>query len=269
MIVIYSLLLLLAIVIILYLLAIAPSSKLNSVEEFKGVQFAHRGLHGNGVPENSMKAFSLAVENGYGIELDIHLTKDNRVVVIHDNDTKRVCGKNIPVEESTYKELSELWLENTDEKIPLLEDVLKLVDGKIPLLVELKSKGTNTVLCPFAAEMLDGYKGKYCIESFSPFVVSWFSKNRKNVVRGQLSSKMKTIGGDNFKDKLFGFLLTNLLTNFFARPNFIAYCYNDVSNLSVQICKNLYKTPIFAWTLRGAEVRESAEGKFFGYIFEL
>ncbi|MFZ2537852.1 MAG: glycerophosphodiester phosphodiesterase family protein [Oscillospiraceae bacterium] len=268
MIFLYCLLLLFVILIILYLFAIAPSSNLHSVEEFRDVRFAHRGLHGNGVPENSMKAFSLAAEKGFGIELDIHLTKDNRVVVIHDYDTKRVCGKSLCVEDSTYIELCGLWLENTNQKIPLFEDVLKLVDGKIPILVELKSKGTKTTLCPFAAKTLDDYKGKYCIESFSPFIVSWFFKNRKNVVRGQLSQKMKTVGGNNFKNKLLGFILTNLLTNFITRPTFIAYNYKDVSNLSVKLCKNLFKTPIFAWTLKGAKIQKNVEGNFFAYIFE-
>ncbi len=269
MIFVYILLLLLMVFILLYLFAIAPSLNLKTVEKFRDVHFAHRGLHGNGVPENSMKAFSLAVENGFGIELDIHLTKDKKIVVIHDDDTSRVCGKKLVIEDSIYSDLCELSLENTNEKIPTFEEVLKLVNGKVPLLVELKSKGMETALCPYAAGMLDSYKGEYCIESFNAFVVSWFSKNRKNVVRGQLSANIKTIGGDNLKDKLFGFLLTNLLTNFIARPHFIAYNYKNASNLSVQICKNLFKTPIFAWTLRGTKEQKNAEGKFFGYIFEM
>ncbi|MEG0692368.1 MAG: glycerophosphodiester phosphodiesterase family protein [Oscillospiraceae bacterium] len=268
MIFLYILLSLLLLLIVLYLFAIMPSLQTQLTKKFKYVQFAHRGLHGNGVPENSMQAFSLAVEQGLGIEFDIHLTKDNQVVIIHDNDTQRVCGKKLLVEESTYEELCTLSLENTDEKIPLLTDLLKLVNGKVPLLVELKSNAMETKLCPFAAEILGKYTGEYCIESFNTFIVAWYRKHRKHIVRGQLSTKTKTIGGDCFKDKLFGFVLTNLLGNFIAKPNFIAYDYNYISNLSVQICKYLFRTPIFVWTLKGEKEQKAAQGKFFGYIFE-
>jgi glycerophosphoryl diester phosphodiesterase len=263
----FTIIIVLLLLFTLYLYLIAPK-KNTAIEKFRNIHLAHRGLHGDGVPENSMKAFSLAVEQGYGIELDVHITKDNKVVVIHDSNTLRVCGVEKSVEESTYDELSQLFLENTDEQIPLFTDVLSLVNGKVPLLVELKSKGSETTSCPYVALILDSYKGDYCIESFNPLIVAWYKKNRADVVRGQLSSKIKTVGGDNFKDKLYGFLITNLMTNCVTKPNFIAYDYKYLSNLSFKICKCLFKSPVFLWTLKGKEIQEKYEGKYFGYIFE-
>ncbi|WMJ23514.1 glycerophosphodiester phosphodiesterase family protein [Paludicola sp. MB14-C6] len=265
---VYTIIIILIILFVLYLYLIAPKKSSQAIEKFRNVHLAHRGLHGDGVPENSMKAFSLAVESGFGIELDVHKTLDDKVVVIHDSNTMRVCGVEKMIEESTYEELCELSLENTEEKIPLFKDVLTLVNGKVPLLVELKSKGSEIISCPYVVELLDSYNGDYCIESFNPLIVAWFKKNRPDIVRGQLSSKIKTVGKDTFKDKLLGFMITNLMTNFMAKPNFIAYDYRYISNLSFKLCKTIFKAPIFLWTLKGKEVQDKFEGKYFGYIFE-
>ena len=119
------------------------------VHPFFGVKWAHRGLHNmkKGIPENSMKAFQAAVDAGDGIELDVHLTKDNQIVVFHDDTFERVCGKKGTVEETTYTEMKKYFLSGTKERIPLLKDVLKTVDGKVPLLIEVKLPSANTKVC--------------------------------------------------------------------------------------------------------------------------
>lgn len=251
-----------------YLYLIAPKKNTKAIEKFRNIEIAHRGLHRDDIPENSMEAFSLAVEEGYAIELDVRLTKDEKLVVIHDHTTKRVCGEDLLVEDSTYEELYRLNLKNTGEKIPLFFDVLRLVDGKVPLLVELKGDGTKKNSSPYVAALLDQYQGDYLIESFDPRILAWFKKNRPNVIRGQLSTKIHTVGGDNFKDKFFGFLITNLLTNVLTRPNFIAYDYQYLSNASLRLCNFFFHPPIFLWTLKGKEQVEKYKNKYFGYIFE-
>ena len=123
---------------------------------------------------------------GYGIEFDIHKTCDGHVVVFHDDTLTRMCGVEGKVEQKTLAELKELRRLGTDQQIPTLEEMLALVDGRVPLLVELKGESTATGLCPVADAILSQYKGDYIIESFNPLLVRWYRKNRPNVIRGQL-----------------------------------------------------------------------------------
>ena len=128
-------------VILLYLFALAPRlSRRDAMRAFSGTMFAHRGYHckERGIPENSMKAFRAAIARGYGIELDLHLTKDGRLAVFHDDTLERMCKRTETVEELTSLELSSCTLLDTDETIPMFEDVLTLVRGRVPLLIELK-----------------------------------------------------------------------------------------------------------------------------------
>ena len=191
---------------------------------FMGRNFAHRGLHSEdmSVPENSLKAFDLAASAGYGIELDVQLSKDGQVVVFHDDDLNRVCGVDSPVCEKTYDELHAMSLCGTEETVPLFTDVLKVVDGRGPLIVELKTCKRNRELCRKTLEILRGYKGEFCIESFDPRIVTWFRIHAKDIVRGQLAMAKEeyTSGG------MPGFLahaLSRTLFNFTCRPQFIAY----------------------------------------------
>lgn len=108
---------------------------------FMGRYYAHRGLHQdkNISPENSLAAFQLAVDNNYGIELDVNLTMDHVPIVFHDGDLKRVCGLDKKVNEMTFEELKSLRLYNSNERIPHLQEVLDLVDNQVPLIIELKA----------------------------------------------------------------------------------------------------------------------------------
>lgn len=171
-----------------YAFLIKPGMK-GKADAMKGRCYAHRGLHNRkaGVPENSMKAFANAVEKGVGIEFDVQLTKDGKVVVFHDASLKRVCGVDGLVQDHTYQELQAFGLMDTDERIPLLEDVLALTDGKIPLLVEIKSETFDTTVAEKTDALLRKYKGEYVIESFHPWILHWYKKiTERSVVDSSL-----------------------------------------------------------------------------------
>ena len=127
--------------------------------------YAHRGLHGDGIPENSLAAFARACEEGYGIELDVHLARDGRVVVFHDDTLVRMTGRDGKISDYTADELANITLADTTEKIPTFSEVLALVNGRVPLLVELKGESTDVSLCEKVAALLRDYQGLYCIHA--------------------------------------------------------------------------------------------------------
>ena len=149
------------------------------------IYYAHRGLHNNAgnAPENSLAAFEKAVKAGYGIELDVQLTKDNQVVVTHDFHLRRNCNVQKEVNQCTYEELQRYPIFFSKERIPLLEDVLKVVDGKVPLIIELKYKDKSDI-CAKTDEILQNYRGEYCIESFYPQVLLWYRKTDRRYAEG-------------------------------------------------------------------------------------
>ncbi len=250
-----------------YLLLIMPRIMYRpDMSPFLGRLYAHRGLHDNKTeaPENSIAAFRKAVEAGYGIELDIQLTKDKEVVVFHDFTLERVCGAKGKVCDYTYEELQQFRLYGSEERIPKFTEVLQLVNGKVPLIIEFKGTTTDMSLCPIAAEILQDYKGVYCMESFNPLMVAWYRKHQGSVVRGQLSEKFWSNG----KKSLLNFVLQHLLLNFYARPDFIAYNCKDHTNLSRRLCKSLYKITAVAFTIRSEEELQEMQGKFDLFIFD-
>ncbi|MBR5343003.1 MAG: glycerophosphodiester phosphodiesterase [Oscillospiraceae bacterium] len=190
---------------------------------FMGRNFAHRGLHtrDRSIPENSLPAFDRAAHEGYGMELDVQLSKDGEVVVFHDDTLDRVCGVHARVDEKTWAELRELRLCGTEYGIPLFSEVLKTVHGRGPLIVELKNGRRNRELCEKTYALLTSYHGEVCVESFNPLIVMWFRFHAHDLVRGQLASPraeyLDQMG--NFK----AFLLSHCLLNFLCRPQFIAY----------------------------------------------
>lgn len=258
----------LLILIILYLLAIMPKLlNRKDMTYWTGKYFAHRGLHNNvDVPENSYLAFSLAVENNYGIELDLHLTRDNVPVVFHDKSLLRMCGVDLRIEDLTLEALSKHTLLDTKETIPTFEEILNLVNCKVPLIVEFKIKRTDTSLCYYTQKLLDNYQGPYCIESFNPLPLIWYKKNYPKVVRGQLSSHF--LKESNSNPFIWNFLLQNLLFNFITKPDFIAFNHASPKLLAISLCRLLYKTPILAWTISSIDDLEDANKYFQSYIFE-
>ena len=207
---------------LVFLVAPGRASKKDK-KPFMYKNFAHRGLHKKDktVPENSLAAFERASSYGYGIELDVQLSKDGQVVVFHDDTLNRVCGVDSRVDEKTYDELSKISLCGTTQTIPLFSEVLKTVRGRGPLIVELKNGKRNEELCEKTYELLRSYSGEYCIESFNPFIVRWFKRNAPEVLRGQLANPPEDYKGE--VNPVTGFLLGCVLLNFLSRPQFIAY----------------------------------------------
>ena len=190
---------------------------------FQGVNFAHRGLHtrDKSIPENSLPAFERAARAGYGMELDVQLSKDGQVVVFHDDTLDRVCGVHARVDEKTWAELQELRLCGTEYGIPLFSEVLQTVRGRGPLIVELKNGRRNRELCEKTYALLAAYRGDVCIESFNPLIVAWFRLHARDLVRGQLAAPRREYL--NQMGRVKAFLLSRCLLNFLGRPQFIAY----------------------------------------------
>lgn len=270
MIAIAVILIIIAALTLLWLFMIMPRLRRPAaLEELKHHRYAHRGLHNiqKGVPENSLLAFRLAVEQGYGIELDVHISKDGKLVVEHDDTLKRTCGAAIKIEDSLWEDLQKLRLEGTEERLPLLEEVLRLVDGKVPLLIEAKIVGGNwNTLCPAIQKALEQYTGPFCVESFEPRAIRWFRKNAPQIVRGQLAGDVRKEGSG--VSPVINFVLKNLLVNVLSRPDFIAYNHQSHQNISFRLCRALYRAPVFFWTVRSVEGENLSAKYMAAPIFE-
>ena len=234
---------------------------------FYGRNIAHRGLHSKdqSIPENSIPAFRAAVEKGYGIELDLHLTNDGQVVVVHDDNLKRICGVDKIVKDLTYGQLLELNLFETEEKIPKLTEVRDIVSGKVPLIIELKVvRGDQNELCSKAWDILKDYRGDFCIESFNPFAVAWFNRRHANVYRGQLTDSYGSL--KKSAPWPAAFVVANCLSNIFARPHFIAHSTNKKSVL-VMFAQWLGAKKV-VWTVRDEKLARKYEAENATVIFE-
>lgn len=253
---------------ILYFLAIMPRMLHRpDTSLFKKKYFAHRGLHDNtkDAPENSMAAFRKAVEAGYGMELDVHVTKDGIPVIFHDFKLERICGAEGVIEDYTYEELRQFALCGSEEKIPKLEELLSMVQGRVPLIIEIKSEKADVSECAVIDRMLRGYQGEYCIESFNPMVLLWFRINHNEVVRGQLASNFRFDGG--YRSVLY-FFMTHLMLNFLTKPDFIAYNHKFLEEPGRRICRQLYRNPSVAWTVKSRQELEVMKDEFDVFIFE-
>lgn len=252
---------------LLYLFMIMPAMhKRPDKTPFLGYYYAHRGLHDNetDAPENSMAAFRKAVEAGLGMELDIQLSKDKVPVVFHDFTLKRVCGTEGKVKDYTLQELKKFRLYGTDEQIPAFAEVLEMVNGKVPLIVEFKGEDTDISLCPIADQLLREYKGLYCVESFNPLMMIWYKRHHSEIFRGQLSEKFFTHGKKNVQN----FVLQNMMLNFLTKPDFISYKCTDYDALSRRLCCRLFKATGVTWTIRSKEELEEMQKHFEIFIFE-
>ena len=263
---------------VLYLISIKP--RIHGRPDYKpffGHMYAHRGLHNMNpaiqklknirfdekLPENSYAAIKRAADLGYGIEFDVHLTKDDIPVVFHDDTLNRICGVKGNLRDYTYEELQQFRLLGTQERIPTFTDILKMVDGRVPLIIEYKVEKNADKLCRICDSILSDYKGLYCIESFHPLAVRWYKIHRPNIVRGQLSE-------DFTRQKLNipYFLLAHLIGNCYASPDFIAYNCKHRNELSRNICRKLYKSLSVAWTVRSQEELDKVSRSFDLFIFE-
>ena len=263
-------LLILLIPVLLYLFLIMP--RMLGRPDFSAFQtweYAHRGLFENGTdaPENSLPAFQNAVDHNYGIELDVQLTKDNIPVVFHDFNLKRICGVDKKVRDVNYAELQTYRLLDTDERIPTLQQVLHIVRGKTPLIVEYKMPGMSTKTCEVVDPLLQSYDGLYCIESFNPVAVFWYRTHRSHVLRGILSESYRKKGYKGYPNVTYT-VLHHLLLNFLIKPDFVAYNVKHASDLSRTLCHSLYHAPAAAWTIRSQEQMDKNRDNFDIFIFE-
>ena len=238
------------------------------LKDLQGWSYAHRGFHGNGLPENSMAAFKAALDSGYGIELDIHLLKDGNLAVIHDSLLNRTTGCPGRIEDLTTEDLKNYRLEGTDETIPEFMDVLTLFNGKAPMIVELKPvDGNHAALAEAACRMLETYKGVYCMGSFDPRCLAWLKKNRPDIVRGQLTQNFMKHKED--LPDYQRFLLTHNLLNFLGTPDFVAYRFSDrKDSFTTELCCRLWKVQGVSWTLKSKEEYDTAVKEGWMPIFE-
>lgn len=207
--------------------------------------FAHRGLWNKEYPENSLAAFKNAIENGYGIELDVNTIEDGTPVIFHDSKMSRMTGKDKYIQNLSKEEFEEIKLVNSDEKIPTLEEVLKLVKGKVPLLIEIKNQDKVGPLEKQVLDLLKNYKGEYAIQSFNPYTLHWFYEHAPKIWRGQLASYFKGEKLSLFKK----FILRRLGMKKITAQNFVSY---DISNLPNTFTKKL-NVPLLSWTIKNQD----------------
>ena len=244
-----------------------PGNRNSEMEKYKNVKYAHRGLHDGGRAENSLSAFAAAKAKGYGIEFDLRLSADGRLVVFHDATLNRICGVEGRVIEKTADELSALSLRGTPDGIPTFAEVLKLIDGAIPMLIELKQAGDEKGVAEAFLREIEGYTGDFIVESFNPGVLRTVKKARPDILIGILSYNYSN--EERFKGKPLFWLLERLYLNFLMRPDFIAYEKGGFDTYTLRYIRRKFNTPLITWTVKSAEEERKAYGDGFDtVIFE-
>lgn len=212
------------------------------------VLISHRGLHNKekGIPENSLLAYEKAIEKGYGIELDIQEIEDGTPIVFHDIKLSRLTGQDGYTNNIKPENLKNYKLQGTNETIPTLEETLKFINGRTPLLIEIKNNFRPGNMEKKIVELLNNYKGDFAIVSFNPYILNWFKHKAPDFLRGQTSSFFK---GDNLS-LIKKLLLKRLRLNNLSQPDFISY---DTRNLPNRFVKKYKKIPLLAWTVRSQQ----------------
>lgn len=199
---------------------------------------AHRGLWGGDVVENSLTAYENAVKNGYPIEIDIYQSADGVLFSFHDQALSRMTGADGLIFEKTAAELKSLKLSNTEERIPTLDEVLELVDGKVPLLIEFKDQPDKSYI-KNAVDRLKGYNGEFAVQAFNPFYLKKIKKLAPEFIRGILATEFYPN-----KNAVTNYLLKTTAFNFMTKPDFISYSYTGLP-----LKKNKKALPVIAWTV--------------------
>lgn len=239
-----------------YIIAVMPRlSKKEEIRKFAEYKYAHRGLHGDGVAENSLSAFRLAAEAGYGIELDVRLTRDGEAVVFHDATLDRVTSFSGKVIDYDASNLKEMKLSGTEDTVPLFSEVLSLVAGRVPILVELKEEPGNRGVAKKALEILSGYEGEYIIESFNPLTLGDIRKKNPELLTGILSTNY--LKDKKYRKPLY-FAVQTFLTNLLCRPDFVSFNAEEHRLLSFRLFRRLFGVCSFAWTVTSKEEEDEA-----------
>lgn len=237
-----------------------------TINWLKSSLIAHRGLHNKDklVPENSLLSFKKAIENGYAIECDVRISKDNIVYVFHDKNTKRMCNKDIIFENLDSSQITNLRLSETSEHIPTFHELLALVDGQVPLLIEVKSSKRYKATCTAMLNDLKTYKGIYAIQSFNPLVVNWFKKNDENTLRGLISESYgHPYQGPYILWKLYHSWLWGLI----SKPDFYNYNIKDLPNKKMDKFVRKGGT-VISFTARSIEDLNFVRSKYDNAVFE-
>lgn len=225
---------------------------------------AHRGLYDRiDTPENSIKAFKNAIEKGYAIELDLNMSKDGYLIVFHDENLKRMTGLKASITSLELSEIKKQKLLGSDNVIPTFEDVLLLVNGRVPLMIEVKTNERYKELLSKLMIMLEKYKGEYVIESFDPRVIYLLKKKYPDVVRGQIAGR-KII---DIKSKVLRWLLGIMAFNPFTKPDFISYLYTQIDEKFYNKQKKKGRK-VAVWTLRDNDEYEKIKDYCDMVIFE-
>jgi len=222
---------------------------------------AHRGLHNAELPENSLAAYSNAINHGFAIELDVQCIDDGTVIVFHDNNVKRMTLHDGYVANLTKDKLDELRLLNTDEKIPTFEQVLELVNGKAPILIEVKNFGSIGGIEKKLVEILSSYSGEFAVQSFNPYVMEYFKSNASGFIRGQLC---QVFNKQEMPQLMRRFAFNSLHVNKISAPDFIAFDATDLPNKKVAKSQ----LPVLAWTVRSNTEMERVRPYCDNIIFE-
>lgn len=210
-----------------------------------GAGFAHRGLHGPGVPENSMAAFRAALELASGVECDVRLTADGQVVIFHDHNLRRLCASALTAEASSAAVLSNQRLFDTDEHIPLLRDLLDLVGGTVPILIEIKCRGGNAKrIAEAVARQITAYEGPLGVMSFEPAAIHWFAHQKPRVQRGLVISEQASAF-----DRWRGLRK--------AAPHFVAVDRRALGR--PWVARERRRRWLYSWTIRTPDERMTAE----------
>lgn len=224
---------------------------------------AHRGLHDALRPENSLAAFEAAAEAGHPIELDVHLTADGQVVVFHDEDLPRMTGRPGRVAEATLAELRALTLLDTHERIPSLDDVLERVNGRVPLLVELKARAPIGPLEQGVRDALRRRPGPHAVQSFDPWSLVWLRRHAPELPRGMLSCDF----AEEDLPRHHKLVLQHLLLAPLVRPSFVGYDLHALPHWAPTALRRL-GLPLLAWTVRTPEDLARARDLVDNVIFE-
>ena len=241
-----------------------PSGPIDSPSRtawLRGVTYAHRGLHGRGRVENSPSAFASAIEAGLGIECDVQRSADGRAVVFHDRELDRLTRETGPVAARTVAELTRMALRGTTEAIPTLRDLLDLVAGRAPLLIELKSRRDRPIspLCRAVLRDLEGYAGPPSVMSFDPRVGHWFAGHSPQTVRGLVVSEANA--------RTLGAALKRRFALWQSRADFLACDVRDLPSRFAAAQRARGK-PILTWTVATPALRQRGLAHADGWIAE-
>ncbi len=230
------------------------------------IPIAHRGLHDEQFPENSLAAFRAAVEQGYAIELDLHLLPDGNFAVFHDDDLKRMTGQEGKIQSLTTAQLAEYKLKATAEGIPEFHQVLDCVAGKVPLLIEMKLTKDNVQAAMVLREVMHSYQAKYAgafvVESFDPRFLLALKEVAPEMVRGQLAAQ-----NSGYPDPEENQRLAQCAYNVLTEPDFIAYQISDLPLAWLEVARR-EGMPVLGWTVRNNQQWKAAKPHCDNLIFE-